>query len=142
MPDMYCSTLQETRMPSRLRSPAARLCRGLVALATLAAIALPARAEEELTLYTTREPGLIKPLLSAFTARSGVKVNTVFVKDGLLERVKAEGARSPADLLMTVDIGNLLDLVDGGVTQPLKSAALESAVPAPLRGADGQWFAL
>jgi iron(III) transport system substrate-binding protein len=64
------------------------------------------------------------------------------MKDGLLERVKAEGARSPADVLMTVDVGNLLDLVDGGVTQPLKSAAVEAAVPANLRGADGQWTAL
>ena len=64
------------------------------------------------------------------------------MKDGLLERVKAEGARSPADVLMTVDVGNLLDLVDGGVTQPLKSVAIDAAVPANLRGADGQWTAL
>jgi len=110
--------------------------------AWLAIAALPAHAAEELTLYTTREPALIQPLISAFSAQSNIKVNTVFVKDGLLERVKAEGARSPADVLMTVDIGNLMDLVDGGVTQPVKSAALESAIPANLRGADGQWFAL
>lgn len=105
-------------------------------------LATPALAAEELTLYTTREPGLIQPLISAFTAQTRIEVKTVFVKDGLLERVKAEGARSPADVLMTVDIGNLLDLVDGGVTQPVKSAALESAIPANLRGTDGQWFSL
>ena len=110
--------------------------------AWLALAALPAHAAEELTLYTTREAALIQPLISAFSAQSGILVNTVFVKDGLLERVKAEGARSPADVLMTVDIGNLMDLVDGGVTQPVKSPALESAIPANLRGADGQWFAL
>ncbi|MGJ7503319.1 Fe(3+) ABC transporter substrate-binding protein [Variovorax sp. R-27] len=112
--------------------------------AWLAVAALPAQAAaaDELTLYTTREPALIQPLISAFSAQSNIKVNTVFVKDGLLERVKAEGARSPADVLMTVDIGNLMDLVDGGVTQPVKSAALESAIPANLRGADGQWFSL
>jgi iron(III) transport system substrate-binding protein len=110
--------------------------------AALLATTLPAHAAEELTLYTTREPGLIQPLISAFGAQNNVKVNTVFVKDGLLERIKAEGARSPADLLMTVDIGNLMDLVDGGVTQPVKSAALDSAIPANLRGADGQWYAL
>ena len=114
----------------------------LATTACLAAAALPAHAAESLTLYTTREPGLIQPLLTAFTATTKIDVNTVFVKDGLLERVKAEGARSPADVLMTVDVGNLLDLVDGGVTQPVKSAALESAIPANLRGADGQWFAL
>ncbi|RZL89863.1 MAG: Fe(3+) ABC transporter substrate-binding protein [Variovorax sp.] len=113
-----------------------------IAAALWLATALPAHAAEELTLYTTREPGLIQPLITAFSSQSGVKVNTVFVKDGLLERVKAEGARSPADVLMTVDIGNLMDLVDGGVTQPVKSAALESAIPANLRGADGQWFSL
>ncbi|RZM01399.1 MAG: extracellular solute-binding protein, partial [Variovorax sp.] len=112
-----------------------------IAVAALSA-ATAAQAADELTLYTTREPGLIQPLLAAFTATTKVQVNTVFVKDGLLERVKAEGARSPADVLMTVDVGNLLDLVEGGVTQPVTSAALESAVPANLRGADGQWFAL
>ncbi len=84
----------------------------------------------------------VAPLLDAFTKESGIKVNTVFVKDGLLERVKAEGAKSPADVLMTVDIGNLLDLVDGGVTQSVKSQTLESVIPANLRGADGKWYAL
>ncbi|MDM0111922.1 Fe(3+) ABC transporter substrate-binding protein [Variovorax sp. J22R133] len=122
----------------------ARASRALtcIAAAWLATAALPAHAAGEVTLYTTREAALVQPLLSAFSAQSGVKVNTVFVKDGLLERVKAEGARSPADVLMTVDIGNLMDLVDGGVTQPVKSSALDSAIPANLRGADGQWYSL
>ena len=72
----------------------------------------------EVNLYTTREPGLIQPLLDAFTTQTGVKVNTVFVRDGLPERLRAEGERSPADVLMTVDSGNLLDLVEGGFSQP------------------------
>jgi iron(III) transport system substrate-binding protein len=130
---------------SRVHGRAARALFGTstAIAAWLAVTALPAQAAaDELTLYTTREPALIQPLISAFSAQSNIKVNTVFVKDGLLERVKAEGARSPADVLMTVDIGNLMDLVDGGVTQPVKSAALESAIPANLRGADGQWFSL
>lgn len=129
-------------MTARPRAPArATLALGATAL-TLLAAALPAQAAGEVTVYTTREAGLIQPLLAAFSAQNDIKVNTVFVKDGLLERVKAEGARSPADVLMTVDVGNLVDLVDGGVTQPVKSAALESAIPANLRGADGQWFGL
>jgi iron(III) transport system substrate-binding protein len=107
-----------------------------------AAIGSAATAADAVTLYTTREPTLIQPMLDAYTKESGVKVNTVFVKDGLMERVKAEGDRSPADLLMTVDIGNLLDLVDGGVTQPAPSRTLESVVPANLRGANGAWYAL
>jgi iron(III) transport system substrate-binding protein len=79
---------------------------------------------------------LHQPLLDAFTKESGIKVNTLFVKDSLLERVRAEGDKSPADVLMKVDIGNLLDLVDGGVNQAIKSETLESVIPANLRGAD------
>lgn len=96
----------------------------------------------EVNLYTTREPKLIQPLLDAYTQKTGVPVNTVFVKDGLLERVRTEGDRSPADVLMTVDIGNLLDLVDGGVTQAVQSDVLEAAIPSNLRGADGHWYTL
>src|SRR5690606_24989311 len=114
---------------------------GALALAG-SVLASPTLAAGEVSLYTTREPKLIQPMLDAFTKESSIKVNTVVIKDGLLERVKAEGAQSPADVLMTVDIGNLVDLVDGGVTQPVKSDALNSVIPANLRGADGQWYAL
>jgi len=97
---------------------------------------------QELNLYTTREPGLVKTLLETFTKTTGIRVNTIFVKDGLAERVGAEGAKSPADVLMTVDFGNLIDLTEKGLTQPVQSKALEQAVPANLRGAKGEWFAL
>ena len=100
------------------------------------------QAGGEVNLYTTREPGLIQPLLDAFTASSGIKVNTVLLKDGLLERLGAEGERSVADVLMVVDTGNMLDLVEAGHTQPLQSEVLEAAIPAHLRGADDQWFAM
>lgn len=114
-----------------------------VLAACLAALVYGApAAAQELNLYTTREPGLIRPLVEAFTASTGIKVNSIFVRDGLAERVTAEGTRSPADLLMTVDIGALIDLVDKGLTQPTPSAALEAAIPANLRGAKGEWFAL
>ncbi len=106
-----------------------------------AVAALPASAQE-LNLYTTREPGLIQPLIDSFTKASGIKVNTIFIKDGLPERLASEGTKSPADVLMAVDFGNLTDLVEKGLTQPVKSAALEQAVPANLRGAKGEWFAL
>jgi iron(III) transport system substrate-binding protein len=99
-------------------------------------------AAQELNLYTTREPGLIKPLMDAFTQSTGIKVNAIFVKDGLPERLAAEGDRSPADVLMAVDFGNLTDLVEKGLTQPVKSAELDKAVPANLRGRNGEWFAL
>lgn len=112
-----------------------------IAAAALAALGTVASAQE-VNVYTTREPGLIKPLLDTFSERTKIKVNTVFVKDGLAERVAAEGARSPADLLITADFGNLAEVVDKGVTQPVQSAALTAALPANLRDANGNWFAL
>jgi iron(III) transport system substrate-binding protein len=96
----------------------------------------------EVSIYTTREPGLIQPLLDSFKASTGITVNTVFLKDGLAERVASEGESSPADILMTVDAGNLVDLVEKGVTQPIESEALKSAVPEQLRDANGHWVGL
>jgi len=113
-----------------------------LSLTGAALLASPALAASEVNVYTTREPGLILPLLEAYTQKTGVKVNTVLVKDGLLERVRAEGDKSPADILMTVDIGNVLDLVDAGLTQPVQSKVLASVIPAHLRGANDHWFAL
>ncbi len=104
--------------------------------------AAPASSEQLVNVYTTREPALAAPLFEAFTKATGITVNSVFVKDGLAERVKAEGAASPADVLMTVDVGNLLDVVDAGVTQPVDSAVLTAAIPANLRDPAGNWFAL
>lgn len=111
------------------------------AFVALAACPLAATAQE-VNLYTTRETGLIQPLLDAFTKSTGIKVNAIFVKDGLIERMKAEGPNSPADVLMTVDFGGLIDAVDQGVTQPVRSEALAAAIPANLRDPDGHWYAL
>ncbi len=119
------------------------VARGTILAAAFALASLPTAAmAQEVNLYTTREPKLIQPLLDAFTKDTQIKVNAVFIKDGLAERVKAEGANSPADVMMTVDIGNLLDTVDQGVTQPVQSEALSSAVPEHLRDKDGHWYAL
>ncbi|MBD9526990.1 MULTISPECIES: Fe(3+) ABC transporter substrate-binding protein [Paracoccus] len=115
---------------------------GLLGAAFLAQAAAGAAGAEELNLYTTREPKLVEPLLETFTKDTGIKVNTIFLKDGLPERVEQEGAASPADVLMTVDIGNLVDLVDRGLTQPVDSEALKAAIPENLRDKDGNWFAL
>ena len=129
-----------------LRRPAAhaRIARGLVAVVALIAAQVwaPQAQAQAVNLYTTREPALMRPLIEAFTAKSGIKVNTVFFKDGLLERVKSEGAASPADVLMTADIGNVVDLATNGLLQPIRSAEIESAVPPTLRSPEGTWFAL
>src|SRR5688500_2957395 len=97
---------------------------------------------QEINLYTTREPGLIQPLMDSFTKSSGIKVNSIFIRDGLAERVAAEGTRSPADVLMTVDIGDLLNLVDKNVTQGVQSSVLNAAIPAKLRGSKDDWYTL
>jgi iron(III) transport system substrate-binding protein len=113
-----------------------------VAWIVVAAMLAGPAAAQELNVYTTREPGLIQPLLEAFTRATGIEVNSIFVRDGLAERVAAEGERSPADILMTVDFGQLINLVEQGVTQPVRSAVLDAAIPANLRGANGDWYAL
>lgn len=107
---------------------------------TLCAVTAPALAD--VTIYTTRQPFLIEPVVNAFTDETGIGVNLQYVDDGLVERLKAEGARSPADLIMTVDIANLQRVVDEGVLQPVDSEAMLSAVPESLRSPENLWFAL
>ena len=114
----------------------------MAAFALMSCLTATEAGAQELNLYTTREPGLVQPLIESFTKTTGIKVNTIFVKDGLPERLAAEGTKSPADVLMAVDFGNLTDLVEKGLTQPVKSAELEKAVPSNLRGKNGEWFAL
>jgi iron(III) transport system substrate-binding protein len=104
-------------------------------------MASPAAAQV-VNVYTTREPGLLQPLADAFTKATGIKVQSIFVRDGLAERVAAEGAKSPADVLMTVDFGDVINLVGKGLTQPVQSTVLTQAIPAHLRGSKGEWFAL
>lgn len=99
-------------------------------------------AAEEVNLYSYRQPFLIKPLLDAFTAETGVKVNVVFAKKGMLEKIKAAGANSPADAVLTVDIGRLYGLKQAGVFAPVKSDTLEANIPSHLRDPDGLWFGL
>jgi iron(III) transport system substrate-binding protein len=110
---------------------------GIVAAGTLA----PARSAE-VNVYTTREPGLIQPIFDAFTAETGTKVNVLFGKDEIVERIQAEGANSPADLLITVDIGALQRAKDLGITQPIESAAVAANIPAQYRDPDGHWLGL
>ena len=103
--------------------------------------ALPALAQE-VNVYSHRQPELIQPLIDAFTAETGITVNVAFVDKGMVERLVAEGDRSPADLVLTVDIARLAQLVDAGVTQAVQSDVLEAAIPEAFRDAGDQWFGL
>ncbi len=109
------------------------------ALAGALLLVAPAAAGE-VNVYTYREPGLIKPLFDAFTKETGIAVNIVFAKEGLEERIAAEGAASPADMLLTVDIGRLSKAVDLGFAESIASEALSSAVPAEMRDSGNAWF--
>ena len=97
---------------------------------------------DEVNVYSYRQPFLTDPVFDAFTAETGIKVNTVFAKKGLIERLEAEGANSPADVLLLSDIGNLDTAVAAGIAQPVSSAVLESNIPIEDRDPDGQWFGL
>ena len=107
----------------------------------LIATAAPALAEE-VNLYSYRQPELLQPLTDAFTEATGIEVNVAYIDKGLEERLVAEGDRSPADLIFTVDISRLAAAVQAGVTQPVESAVLDENVPAQYRDPDGQWFGL
>ncbi|HEX7074652.1 MAG TPA: Fe(3+) ABC transporter substrate-binding protein [Hyphomicrobiaceae bacterium] len=111
-------------------------------LAAIALFPLAAHADGEVNIYSYREPGLIDPLMKAFTEETGIKTNVVHSRSGLNERLAAEGRNSPADLLFTVDIGRLNEAKTMGVTQPVKSEALEKAIPAAYRDPEGHWFGL
>ena len=86
----------------------------LAASATFAATA--AMAQEEVNVYSYRQPFLIEPFLDEFTDETGIDVNIIFGDQGLTERLKREGRNSPADVILTVDIGRLQELVDQGYT--------------------------
>lgn len=128
-----------------MSSTVIRLARVSAAVAAcslpIALAAAPAAAQGEVNIYSYREPGLIDPLLKAFTAKTGLKTNVVFASAGLNERLAAEGANSPADLLLTVDAGRLSEAKAAGLTQPVTSPAL-AAVPAPYRDGEGNWYGL
>ncbi|EJW12961.1 Ferric iron ABC transporter, iron-binding protein [Rhodovulum sp. PH10] len=101
-----------------------------------------AQARGEVNVYTYREAKLVEPLFSAFTAETGIKVNTLSANRGLEQRIAAEGASSPADVLLTVDIGRLKDAIDAGIAQPIRSKTLDEVVPAAFRDPDGLWYAI
>lgn len=110
-------------------------------LSATAVFALPATAEE-VNLYSYRQPELLAPLTEAFTAETGITVNVAYLSKGMVERLTAEGDRSPADLVFTVDISRLSAVVNAGLTQPVDSAILSANVPAQYHDPEGHWWGL
>ncbi|MGL5083774.1 MAG: extracellular solute-binding protein, partial [Microcoleaceae cyanobacterium] len=94
-------------------------------------------------VYSARHYDSDKKIFANFTQKTGIKVNVVEGKaEELVERIKSEGANSPADMLITVDAGNLWRTQQAGVLQPISSSVLTSAIPASLRDSGNHWFGL
>ncbi len=129
------------KLASELRSPMFQTFKTAWFAVAAASVAAPVLAEE-VNVYSYRQPHLIAPLTDAFTEETGITVNVAYLKKGMVERMQAEGKRSPADLVFTVDISRLSAVVGAGLTQPVASDVLTENVPAQYRDPDGHWFGL
>ena len=122
-----------------MRSAVLLLAAGLAATGSTPTLATAA----EVVVYSARNEQLIKPLFDAYTAKTGVGVRFITDKEGpLLARLQAEGANTPADLLVTVDAGNLWQAAEAGVLATVDSPVLEGNIPAQLRDPGDRWFGL
>ena len=134
-----CATVATTSQVGVARAGCGRLTRacatialaGLVALVGLVLATDDGWAEDELNLYSHRQPFLIEPFLEAFTAETGIKVNVVYASTGLAQRLQAEGRNSPADVVLTVDIARLAIYADKDLLAPVESAVLTEAGAGP-----------
>src|SRR5262245_61797271 len=113
---------------TKLRAPA--FLSGAVALVLAGILSAPASADGVVNIYTYRQPELIKPVLDAFTAETGIQTEVLFLDKGLEERVVAEGENSPVDVIMTVDISRLTAAKQKGITQPLVDEEINKNISA------------
>ena len=115
----------------------------LLLLLSFTVIPLSQALADELVIYSARNEHLIKPLFDAYSQETGTTINYVTDKAGpLLQRLKAEGKNSRADLLLTVDAGNLWHAANEGVLQSVSSQVLSDNIPANFRDPNNQWFGL
>ena len=128
--------------PCDLR-PARRGAVAALALALAAVSGSAARGAPEgaLNIYSHRQPFLINPFIAAYKKRTGVEVNTVYARKGLAQRLQAEGTRSPADVVLTVDIARLHVYADKDLLARIDSAVLRKNIPTHLRDPGDRWFA-
>jgi iron(III) transport system substrate-binding protein len=112
-------------------------------LLLFAMLASPVMAADEIVVYSARNEQLIKPLFDAYTAETGTGIKFITDKEGpLLERLKAEATNTPADMLITVDAGNLWLAAREGVLAKVDSKALKANIPSHLRDTENRWFGL
>ncbi len=117
--------------------------KGLLAALTLTVLSGAVHAADEVVVYSSRIDELIKPVFDAYTAKTGVNVKFITDKEApLMARIKAEGENTPADLLLTVDGGNLWQAEQMGILQPLKSQVIKDNIPAQYRSSTDAWTGL
>lgn len=126
-------------MSIRMMRPTRTGLAAVLAAAT-AMFAGAALAQETVNIYSHRQPDLIKPVLDAFTEETGIQTEVLFLDKGLEERIAAEGANSPADVILTVDVSRLTSAKDKGVTQAVEDEAINANIPAEYRDPEGHWF--
>lgn len=126
-----------TRM-AQLSFTAFALCAALIPVTSPSL----ADGDQEVNLYSYRQPFLIQPMLDAFTKQTGITVNSVYASKGMLEKIRAAGTNNPADAVLTTDIGRLNELKEAGLLQSVTSKTLSANIPAHLRHPDGLWFGL
>jgi iron(III) transport system substrate-binding protein len=98
-------------------------------------------SDQQVNVYSYRQPFLVEPLFDAFTAETGISVKVIFAKKGLIERIEAEASNSPADVVLTTDIANLSQAAEK-IAQPVRSVILNQYIPATARSDDDLWFGL
>jgi iron(III) transport system substrate-binding protein len=98
--------------------------------------------KQEVNVYSTRLPDLVKPVFDAFTKQTNIKVNFIFLKQGALERLKSEGEFTPADVVLVADIGSIYDIVDAHLTAPITSKIINQNIPEQYRSKDNLWTGL
>ncbi|QLE84388.1 Fe(3+) ABC transporter substrate-binding protein [Shewanella sp. Scap07] len=118
-----------------------KITTGLAVLG-LACAASVANAADNLTVYSYRQAFLIDPILADFTKETGIKVDVVFSKKGIAERMMREGRLSPADVVLTSDFSRLMELADKDLVAPVASDALSANIPQEYRSPENDWYAL
>lgn len=120
-----------------------RASKGLIAALALTALSGVVQAADEVVVYSSRIDELIKPVFDAYTAKTGVKIKFITDKEApLMARIKAEGENTPADLLLTVDGGNLWQAEQMGILQPMNSEVVKDNIPSQYRSSTDSWTGL
>ncbi|HBZ93072.1 MULTISPECIES: extracellular solute-binding protein [unclassified Pseudomonas] len=115
----------------------------LLAAFTLSTLATAVQAADEVVVYSSRIDELIKPVFDAYTAKTGVQVKFITDKEApLMQRIKAEGENAVADMLITVDAGNLWQAEQMGILQPTQSDVIKANIPAQYRSSTDSWTGL